>query len=103
MYFKSSSLFLVYLCGRITAPHTGLAIILHHFESVSVVSCVRRYFSRQHRVYGRTRRKRSDRESSGFVWMSPQSRAVSDILFVFCFLINIKVRDGSWYIGLLSL
>ncbi len=35
---KSSSLFLVYLCGRITAPHTGRAFILHHFDSVSVFS-----------------------------------------------------------------
>ncbi len=68
---KSSSPFLVYFCGRITAPHTGLACILHRFESVSVVSCVRRYFLRWRCVYGRTRKKRSDRESSGFVWMSP--------------------------------
>ncbi len=33
--FKSSSLFLVYLCARITAPHTGLACVLHRFKSVS--------------------------------------------------------------------
>ncbi len=30
---------LIYLCERITAPHTCLAWILHRFESVSVVSC----------------------------------------------------------------
>ncbi len=30
---------LVYLYGRITAPHTCLACILHRFESVSVVLC----------------------------------------------------------------
>ncbi len=29
---KLSSRFLVYLCGRITGPHTGLACILHCFE-----------------------------------------------------------------------
>lgn len=40
---KSSSLFLVYLCGNITAPHTDLACI-HRIESVSLVSRVRRYF-----------------------------------------------------------
>ncbi len=39
-----SSPFLVYLYGRITAPHTGSACILHSFESVSVVLCVHRYF-----------------------------------------------------------
>ncbi len=33
--FKSSSPFLVYLCGRITAPHTGLACVLHRLESLS--------------------------------------------------------------------
>ncbi len=37
--YKSSP-FLVYLYGRITAPHTGSACILHSFESVSVVLCV---------------------------------------------------------------
>ncbi len=47
---SKSSLFLVYLCGRITASHTGLACILHRFVSVPVVSCVRRY------VYGRMRK-----------------------------------------------
>ncbi len=41
---RMSSPFLVYLCGRITAPLTGLACTLYHFESVSVVSCVHRYF-----------------------------------------------------------
>ena len=49
---KSSSPCIVYLCGRITAPHTGLAYILHRFQSVSVVSCVRRYFLRRRRVFG---------------------------------------------------
>ncbi len=48
----SSSPFLGYLCGNITAPHTGLACILQCFESVSVVLRVRRYFLRQCRVYG---------------------------------------------------
>lgn len=48
----SSSQCIVYLCGRIKAPHTGLANILHHFQSVSVVLCVHRYFLRQRRVYG---------------------------------------------------
>ncbi len=32
---KSSSLFLLNLCGIITAPHAGLACILHRFVSVS--------------------------------------------------------------------
>uniref|UniRef100_A0A8C2CTM5 B30.2/SPRY domain-containing protein n=1 Tax=Cyprinus carpio TaxID=7962 RepID=A0A8C2CTM5_CYPCA len=34
----------VYLCGKITAPHTDLACILHRFQSVSLVLCGRRYF-----------------------------------------------------------
>ncbi len=61
----------MYLCGRITEPHTGLACMLHRFEFVSVVSCVRRYFLRWLCVYGSMKKKRSERESSGFVWMSP--------------------------------
>ncbi len=50
VHAPKSSLFLVYLCGRITLPHTGLVCILHCFELVSVVSCVHRYFLRQRRV-----------------------------------------------------
>ncbi len=56
IFFKTGCIS-VYLCGRITAPHTGLACTLHCFESVSVISCVRRYFLRQRRVYGKTRKK----------------------------------------------
>ncbi len=37
---RACSLYLVYLCGGITAPYTGLACILHRFVSVS---CVPRY------------------------------------------------------------
>ncbi len=63
---SKSSLFLVYLCGRITASHTGLACILHCFVSVPVVSFVRRY------IYGRMRKikKPLDKERVGFMWMS---------------------------------
>ncbi len=34
-FIKSSSPFLVHLCGRITAPHTSLACVLHRLESLS--------------------------------------------------------------------
>ncbi len=65
----SSSPFLVYLYGRITAPLTGLACTLYHFELVSVVSCVRRYFLRQRRVYGIFYEGKK-------VWMSPISQVI---------------------------
>ncbi len=67
---KSSSPFLVYLCGRITAPHTGLACILHCFE---LVSCVHIFLETTLCLRKNEEKKRSDRESSGFVWMSSKS------------------------------
>ncbi len=54
----------LYLCGIITAPHAGLACILHRFESVSWF-CVYADISDK-------KKKRLVRESSGFVWMWPQ-------------------------------
>ncbi len=48
---------------------TGLAYIIHSFESVSVVSHVCRYFLRQHCVYGRL-----------YFWISPVFHDLSELL-----------------------
>ena len=43
---------LVYWCGGVTAPHTGLAYVLQRFGSFPVNPSGRRYFWKRCRVYG---------------------------------------------------
>ena len=48
--FMASLPVLVYWCGGVTAPHTGLAYVLQRFGSFPVNPCERRYFWKRRHV-----------------------------------------------------